>query len=76
MTILTHRACGLNGLHSACDFRHEACDFHPKVMRLIERKNASSGHSLIRETSHSLIKFFVPLEHFFSFTPNVSRNYF
>ena len=21
---------------SACDFRHEACDFHPKGMRLIE----------------------------------------
>ena len=44
---LTHRVDSRqNWLHSACDLRHEACDFHPKGMRLIERKNASSVHSL------------------------------
>ena len=36
-----------NWLRSACDIRHEECDFHAKGMRLIERKNASSGHSSI-----------------------------
>ena len=35
-----------NWLHSACDFRHKACDFHLKSMRLIERKNAPSGHTV------------------------------
>ena len=33
---LTHRVDSRqNWLYSACDFQHEACDFHPKGMRLI-----------------------------------------
>ena len=43
---LTHRVDSLhNGLHSACYFRSEACDFQTKRMRLIKRKIATSGHS-------------------------------
>ena len=36
---LTHRVDSRqNGFHSECDFRYESCYFHPKGMRLIERK--------------------------------------
>ena len=49
---LTHRVCSRQKwLRSACSFRCEACDFQPKRMRLIERKIASSGHSLIKSYS-------------------------
>ena len=48
---LTHRVDSRQKwLHSACGFRHEACDFQPKRMRLIERKIASSGHSLRQQS--------------------------
>ena len=44
---LTHRVDSFQkGLHSACDFQHEACDFHPKGLQLIDRKNPLSGHSI------------------------------
>ena len=31
---ICHSPSHQNELHSACEFRHEACDFHPKSMQL------------------------------------------